>query len=196
MSDDIKGNKKISQFPSMPDPSTLYMGELLGNYKRYEGDSWHTGTIPLSEIGGGGGDPEEYLRNLPDMTSEVTAYNQTKLLLHPTYNWSYEDPYIWADMESVVSVYLSALSTISHIDQVDAVYLYGDINDGPPGKFYFEDLVESIVHNRLPYTDEAYGRVWLCGDQYNYSADLSACVLNYIRDNAYEVYSAISEYLN
>jgi hypothetical protein len=202
MSDDshIHGSRKISQFPEMPDPSTLYAGCLIGNYKESEDASWRTGVVYLSEIGGGGGgsgDTETYLENLPNY--DEYDYEKLQFLINAPYN--YGDRFYWAD-SCVITDYLSTLPK-----GISGSFYVGRDYNGTWGLCNFLDetcrSLQCIPPRDPPVTyGNNQGLIVMHGSDNDsvYRADageyLTSFMSDYLINHAYDIYLAISQYLN
>lgn len=198
----IHGMKHISHFPDMPPRDYLYEACLLGNYKAHSTDSWHTGTISLSEIGGGSADVGSYFDKLNTYTGD--EYDELNLLIKDPNYHSADEKYCWSGM-SVITEYLKY--TPDDYNSIDDAKFIGLTSDRTN---VFAYPISAAVMNgilAIPYKDNH------TFSPYDYtlvrtpSGDddsicyvelgnlLSGFMSEYLATNAYDIYLAISEYL-
>lgn len=199
--DSIHGTRHISEFPDMPPREYLYEARLIGNYKsgQYD-DSWRTGVISLSEIGGSA-DVGSYLDKLYTYTGD--DYDGLNLLIrNPSYH-SADDKYGWGGM-SVITEYLKYTPDIyNSIDDAKFIGLTSDRD------MVFAYPISAAVMNTItaiPYKDDytfsSYDHMIVStplGDDPICYVDLGnllrGFMSEYLSNTAYDIYLAISEFL-
>ena len=194
MANDPIGNKNISEFPMMPNPSTLYMGYLLGNYKETEDSAWCTGLISLSSIGGG--NVGEYLASLVDYCDVHSPSDISRahwVLGSPTFENN--DSYYWVDINQFNAAYFNAHeASVSGYPSDNQLFIrvpdteisgtdsFGFVN----AEHYLGEYVSSYLSEHLSDALTAYGEDW-------WDDKMNSWLTH--TDKAYQIYEAISQYI-